>query len=99
LFRNQRERYIDDDEDEENIPPLHEDWLEPDEIGDRREQEERRFARRYGRRPGKIEENPVVIAPPDGQDSDEDSDSQEIPGCLQMWYRYQFKHLHYLLSR
>ena len=51
LFRDQRERYIDDFEDDDEIPPLHPDWLEPDEVKDRVADENRRFARRYGKLP------------------------------------------------
>jgi Reverse transcriptase (RNA-dependent DNA polymerase) len=92
LFRNQRERYIDEDEDAENIPPLHQDWLDPDEIDDRQAREHRRFARRYGRQPGQVDpeqgrqqrEVQQPVAPPAQNDEgDAGQDEQEDPAQQQ----------------
>jgi hypothetical protein len=57
LMKNQRERYIDDDEEYENVPELHEDWLEPNEIVERQQEQDQPFEDLYGRPRGQINQD------------------------------------------
>jgi Reverse transcriptase (RNA-dependent DNA polymerase) len=64
LFRNEREQLVDPDADPATVPPLHLDWLDPDEQQQRADDEAARFERRYGRRPGVLVDPPAPPIPP-----------------------------------
>lgn len=81
LVTNKREVYFDDDVDPTDIPPLHTDWLDPDELDDRKEQEAKRFAREYGRRQGQLDSRQPLPVQDQAREADfEDDDPVALQG-------------------
>ena len=89
MFFDQREQYIDAQEDLENVPNLDNDWLDQDEI-DQPDHDDRIWSEQdFGRPPGRIKPETrepiyIPIQPPQIQEVDEEEDEvplqeQELP--------------------